>query len=161
MIAPLPHRNKPNRPELAFSSRPPPRNPVISLAAHGLQHRRTHTRLACQQPHVDEPCCSAFLHRNTLGADPAPREVMRVFNSRPACTLVECSSFRRETNVHHGRVVRTAMEKALAGLLTNRVWMSLSVKRAARKAGMKAANTVSNGRKVPPSGSPTWYQPAS
>ena len=28
----------------------------------------------------------------------------------------------------HGRVLRTAMEKAFAGLLTNRVWMLLSVK---------------------------------
>jgi hypothetical protein len=60
-----------------------------------------------------------------------------------------------------GLVLRTAIENALAGLLTKRVWMSPSVKRAARKAGMNALKTVSNGRNEPPRGSPTWYQPAS
>jgi hypothetical protein len=65
------------------------------------------------------------------------------------------------TGATHGRVLRTAMEKALAGFLTKSMSMSLSVKPASRTAGMKAVNTVSNGRNDPPRGSPTWYQPAS
>ena len=46
------------------------------------------------------------------------------------------------------------MEKALAWFLTKSASISLSVKPTARTAGMKAVNTVSNGRNEPPRGSP-------